>query len=80
MQSVHYCEKTEKGLVRQFADDSNPAIPSISKMARSIPLKDENNNPLKMEFGYCRFKDHQVIVVQELPENAPTVINYFHEF
>jgi len=25
-----------------------------------------------MEFGYCKFKDHQVIVVQELPENAPT--------
>jgi DNA replication licensing factor MCM3 len=32
--------------------------------------KDENGNPLTTEFGYCTFKDFQMIYVQEMPERS----------
>ncbi len=34
-------------------------------------LHDENNNPLSTEYGLCKYRNHQVITVQELPETAP---------
>jgi DNA replication licensing factor MCM3 len=37
----------------------------------AFPTKDQNDNPLTAEYGYCLYKDSQVITIQELPENAP---------
>ena len=34
-------------------------------------LHDDNNNPLSTEYGLCKYRNHQVITVQELPETAP---------
>ena len=34
-------------------------------------LHDDNNNPLTTEYGLCKYRNHQVITVQELPETAP---------
>lgn len=31
--------------------------------SKSIPLKDEEGNPLTADFGYCKFKDFQTVVV-----------------
>jgi DNA replication licensing factor MCM3 len=35
-----------------------------------IVSKDAQNNPLTTEFGMCRFKNHQSVHLQEMPENA----------
>jgi DNA replication licensing factor MCM3 len=34
-------------------------------------VKDKDGNPLTPEFGYCVYKDYQVVTIQEMPENAP---------
>ncbi len=36
-----------------------------------LKLYDEDNNPLKFEYGLSSFRDIQSCVVQELPEMAP---------
>merc|ERR1719376_1123371 len=33
--------------------------------------QDEDGNPLQTEFGLSKFKDHQTLTVQEMPEKAP---------
>ncbi|KAL2089405.1 hypothetical protein ACEWY4_014093 [Coilia grayii] len=68
MRSVHYCPATKKTLERKYTDlTSLDAFPSSS----IYPTKDEENNPLETEFGLCRYKDHQTLTVQEMPEKAP---------
>mmetsp|Transcript_9984 Transcript_9984/g.15095 ORF Transcript_9984/g.15095 Transcript_9984/m.15095 type:complete len:551 (+) Transcript_9984:39-1691(+) len=72
--SIHYCEQTKKGLVKHYNDKHN-----LAKLAdaegtgdnNAFPTKDQNDNPLSTEFGYCVYKDSQIITIQELPENAP---------
>jgi len=67
--SVHYCEATGKTIERTYTDlTSLDAYPSTV----SYPTQDEDGNLLQTEFGLCKFKDHQVITVQEMPEKAPT--------
>jgi DNA replication licensing factor MCM3 len=36
-----------------------------------MPQKDGQGNPLSTEYGYCIYKDSQLITIQEMPENAP---------
>ena len=38
--------------------------------------QDEDGNPLQTEFGECKFKDHQSLIVQEMPEKAPAGEKY----
>jgi DNA replication licensing factor MCM3 len=42
------------------------------KTGNSIPVKDAEGNPLSTEYGYCVYKDVQTLVIQEMPERAPT--------
>lgn len=35
------------------------------------PQQDEEGNPLITEYGYCTYRDHQTISIQEMPERAP---------
>jgi DNA replication licensing factor MCM3 len=37
----------------------------------SFPVKDNNDNPLSTEYGYCVYKDSHMVTIQEMPENAP---------
>jgi len=43
-----------------------------SEQTNAFPTKDQNDNPLSAEYGYCVYKDSQLITIQEVPERAPT--------
>ncbi|XP_023339006.1 DNA replication licensing factor MCM3 [Eurytemora carolleeae] len=69
VKSVHYCPATEKTIERTYTDlTSLDAYPSTA----AYPTQDEDGNPLQTEFGDCKFKDHQTLTLQEMPEKAPT--------
>lgn len=69
VRSVHYCEQTGNFHAREYRDQATSFNPMPSTNA--FPTVDENNNPLLTEYGYCSYKDHQTISVQEMPEKAP---------
>jgi len=67
--SVHYCPATGKTLERTYTDLSSlDAYPSTA----AYPTQDEDGNLLETEFGESKYKDHQTITIQEMPEKAPT--------
>ncbi|KAJ3322074.1 MCM DNA helicase complex subunit, partial [Blyttiomyces sp. JEL0837] len=67
--SVHYCEKTDMFIEREYRDGTslNPGLPTPS----TYPKEDEEGNPLVTEFGLCTYRDYQTLVIQEMPERAP---------
>jgi len=67
--SVHYCPTTTKSLERHYQDlTSLEGAPTSA----AYPTQDADGNPLQTEFGLSRYKDHQTLSIQELPEKAPT--------
>ena len=85
--SVHYCEETKKGNVKEYNDQlkisesSNTygqplngnfeAGNASGYMNNAIPTRDINHNPLTLEYGYSKFKDYQTVLLQEPPERTP---------
>ena len=83
--SVHYCPSTNQHSSKDYIDatDSQLGLPAVDNDGREIPdriigitssiypVKDNEKNPLETEFGLSKFKDHQTIVLQEMPEKAP---------
>ena len=73
--SVHYCEATKRGTVKHYRDKHDLAAladaAGAGEESNAFPTKDKDGNPLSTEFGYCVFKDSQVVTIQEMPENAP---------
>merc|ERR1719153_2229684 len=68
VKSVHFCPATGKTLERVYSDlTSFDAYPSTA----AYPTQDEDGNPLQTEFGLSKYKDHQTLTVQEMPEKAP---------
>ncbi|KAL1916443.1 uncharacterized protein VTP21DRAFT_5634 [Calcarisporiella thermophila] len=67
--SVHYCEKTGRFHQREYKDATTlgGGMPTSSV----YPMEDDNGNPLTTEFGFCVYRDHQAISIQEMPERAP---------
>ena len=39
---------------------------------KRLYCQDEDGNLLQTEFGLSKFKDHQTMTLQEMPEKAPT--------
>merc|ERR1719494_1613909 len=68
VKSVHYCPATLKTMERTYTDlTSFDAYPSTA----AYPTQDEEGNKLETEYGLSKYKDHQTITVQEMPEKAP---------
>jgi len=85
VKSVHYCPKTSLHELREYIDATDPqlGLPALDASGRELPdkiigittsvypTKDRDQNPLETEFGFSEYKDHQTIVLQEMPERAP---------
>ena len=85
VESVHYCPKTKKHLSRNYVDATDPNLglraldntgqemPDryINITSSAYPTKDDDGNLLETEFGLSKFKDHQTVTLQEMPEKAP---------
>ena len=82
VQSCHYCENTKNGFIKEYEDpmtikETNNKMNAFiggninGYNTNSIPMRDANQNPLSFEYGFSKFKDHQIIHIQELPERTP---------
>ena len=84
--SVHYCEATKQGTIKEYIDqmgittnsellnnniNGNIEGKAGGYLSNTVPKKNINSNPLTFEYVYSKFKDHQVILVQEPPERTP---------
>ncbi|KAG8759979.1 MCM DNA helicase complex subunit [Serendipita sp. 396] len=69
LNSVHYCAATGGWVQRAYRDATSTSnLPPTSSIT---PQTDDDGNPLQTEFGWCLFRDHQRISIQEMPERAP---------
>ncbi|KAL1110515.1 hypothetical protein AAG570_008043 [Ranatra chinensis] len=68
VRSVHYCPATQKMSERRYTDltSLNPVL-----SAPAYPTKDNDGNFLETEYGLSTYKDHQTMILQEMPEKAP---------
>jgi DNA replication licensing factor MCM3 len=67
--SVHYCAAKNNWVQRTYRDATSTSnLPPTSSIT---PQTDDDGNPLQTEFGFCTFRDHQRISIQEMPERAP---------
>ncbi|XP_008225454.1 PREDICTED: DNA replication licensing factor MCM3 [Prunus mume] len=67
VKSVHFCPTTGNFTTREYRDiTSNMGLPTGSV----YPTRDENGNLLVTEYGLCKYKDHQTLSMQEVPENS----------
>ncbi|GAA5970861.1 hypothetical protein JCM11641_004484 [Rhodosporidiobolus odoratus] len=71
-QSVHYCDVTRNFHTRIYTDRLSSAAASGAPVSSSAyPQTDADGNPLEIEHGLSTFMDHQMIMIQEMPERAP---------
>jgi DNA replication licensing factor MCM3 len=68
VKSVHYNENKEKFHFREYQDQTMTNGVTTSSV---YPQEDEEGNPLTTEYGLSKYRDHQTISVQEMPERAP---------
>jgi DNA replication licensing factor MCM3 len=68
VRSVHYNENKDKFHFREYQDQTMTNGVTTSSV---YPREDEEGNPLTTEYGFCTYRDHQTISIQEMPERAP---------
>lgn len=68
VRSVHYNEKKKKFHFREYQDQTMTNGVTTSNV---YPREDDEGNPLMTEYGFCTYRDHQTITIQEMPERAP---------
>ncbi|EOA13015.1 hypothetical protein CARUB_v10026011mg [Capsella rubella] len=67
VKSVHFCPSTGEFTNRDYRDiTSHAGLPTGSV----YPTRDDKGNLLVTEYGLCKYKDHQTLSIQEVPENA----------
>ncbi|GAB5587599.1 MCM DNA helicase complex subunit [Umbelopsis nana] len=69
VKSVHLSEKSGVHYARDYKDGTT--IGNVIPTGSVYPTEDPEGNPLSTEFGYCIYRDHQVVSIQEMPERAP---------
>lgn len=69
IKSVHYNENKKTFHFREYKDQTMTA--SGATTSSVYPHEDDEGNPLITEYGYCTYRDHQTISLQEMPERAP---------
>lgn len=71
--SVHYSEQRGTFLTREYRDvlmTGGSFLPQ-NTTNNSYPTQDAEGNRLETEYGLCTYRDHQKIIIQEMPERAP---------
>ncbi|CAN8102974.1 unnamed protein product [Discula destructiva] len=68
VKSIHYNETENKFHFREYRDQTMTNGVTTSSV---YPQEDEKGNPLMTEYGWCTYRDHQSISIQEMPERAP---------
>ncbi|PSS05300.1 MCM2/3/5 family-domain-containing protein [Coniella lustricola] len=68
VKSVHYNEAENKFHFREYRDQTMTNGQTTNSV---YPQEDEKKNPLVTEYGWCTYRDHQSISIQEMPERAP---------
>jgi DNA replication licensing factor MCM3 len=68
VKSVHYNENQKKFHLRMYQDQTMTMGAASSSV---YPTDDGEGNPLTTEYGFCHYRDHQSISIQEMPERAP---------
>ncbi|KAL8151200.1 hypothetical protein V2J09_021008 [Rumex salicifolius] len=67
VKSVHFCPTTANFTTREYRDiTSTRGLPTGSV----YPTRDDNGNLLVTEYGLCKYKDHQTLAMQEVPEKS----------
>src|SRR5580700_9712173 len=65
VKSVHYNENKNMFHFREYKDQTMTANGAVTSAV--YPQEDEEGNPLITEYGYCTYRDHQTISIQEMP-------------
>lgn len=68
VKSVHYNETKDIFHFREYQDQTMTNGITTSSV---YPREDDDGNPLVTEYGFCTYRDHQTISIQEMPERAP---------
>lgn len=68
IKSVLYCPATGKHIERRHHDLSSLEYQPSPNI---YDTKDEDGNPLEIEYSRSIYKDHQTLTLQEMPEMAP---------
>lgn len=68
VKSIHYNETKNIFHFREYRDQTMTNGQTTSSV---YPLVDDDGNPLITEYGFCTYRDHQTISIQEMPERAP---------
>lgn len=69
MRSVHYASQSGMHYARDYRDSTT--LGNVIPTGSVYPTEDPDGKPLSTEFGYCIYRDHQVVSIQEMPERAP---------
>ncbi|KAK7927679.1 DNA replication licensing factor mcm3 [Apiospora marii] len=68
VKSVHFNETKNIFHFREYRDQTMTTGVTTSSV---YPQQDDEGNPLLTEYGFCTYRDHQTISIQEMPERAP---------
>lgn len=70
--SSHYCEATNKFAKKEYSDQYDLETLRDSSRSNAIPTHDPDGHSYTFEYGLSKYKNHQTLTIQELPERSPT--------